>query len=604
MNTDPNSTIPPSKKGALSLLGTFKWEVALAVFCLFICFWQLGKARLFDLDEGLYVACAKQMVLTGDIVTPQLNSRPLRDPSLTHIPFFEKPIMVYWLSATSMKLFGISEFAARLPAVFATLGATLLVVIAGRKWFSRRAGLIAGLIYVTAPMTILDGRQMTTDALLVLWFTGAMLAFKAKRPFLFWFCCSLAILTKGVISLLLPALIIGILEIVNHVTIERLLPKPKAVFQKIEWDSLRNRIKAMKPLLGIALMLLIALPWHIAIWKAGGHDAEGRTWVQEYLIRQHVGRFKGMDRVHNAPFFTYLGYFLIGFFPWACFVPAGFRSKVSQLKDTTESEASDLQFRKFLLAWFWTIFIFFSISAAKLPTYIVPAYPAAALLVGRWLDQKLSSSKGKSAHRIGIRGGALTALITSLILLGASLFLPGLNSSRHFMPDPMIGFVFHVTSILFVGCLVAFLCIRFLPRRSAFYGLLSYASMSAVLVLTTGIEGYSLTNEFLFQPYQDLAAVAKHDADRGIPVVCYHFRDRCPSMLYYAGYSLFERKEDPLMPFFRDKLSPSGEGDIIVSRKNYLEILFPELAGSGYKSSVINESATDGGRWLLVRVVR
>ena len=77
----------------------------------------------------------------------------------------------------------------------------------------------------------------------------------------------------------------------------------------------------MQLALGLLLFLVITLPWHVAILKAGGRDAEGRTWVQEYLIRQHVGRFKGKDTVHNAPPPTYIGYFLIGFFPWACFTP-------------------------------------------------------------------------------------------------------------------------------------------------------------------------------------------------------------------------------------------------------------------------------------------
>ena len=259
IDTNKNQKLPATKP--IFRMSEMKWEIAFAVFCLFMVFWNLGTARLFDLDEGLYVSCAKQMVLTGNIVTPQLNARSMHDPSLTHVPFFEKPIMVYWACATSMRIFGISELAARLPAAFATLGATLLVVLAGRKWFSRRAGLFAGLVYITSPMTILDGRQMTTDALLVLWFTGAMLAFWAKRPLLFWLCCSLAVLTKGIVSLALPVMVLAILLIKKHLVIDRIFPKPQFTIRKIELGEIARQIQSMKPVLGIALLLLITLPW-------------------------------------------------------------------------------------------------------------------------------------------------------------------------------------------------------------------------------------------------------------------------------------------------------------------------------------------------------
>lgn len=590
------------KSKVLSRIIDLKWEIALAVFCLFIAFWHLGTARLFDLDEGLYVSCAKQMVLTGNIITPQLNARSTHDPTLTHVPFFEKPIMVYWACAASLRIFGISELAARLPAAFATLGAAYLIVLSGRKWFSRRAGLFAGLVYITAPMTILDGRQMTTDALLVLWFTGALLAFWAKRPLLFWLCCALAVLTKGIVSLALPALVLSILLVKKHLTIDRLFPKPQFSFRKVDWNELLQQIQSMKPLLGIGLLLFITLPWHIAIWQAGGHDAEGRTWVQEYLVRQHIGRFKGMDKVHNAPFFTYIGYFLIGFFPWACFTPAAFRSKPPVAQNSEPS--SGVSFKTFLLVWFWTIFVFFSISAAKLPTYIVPAYPAAALLVGCWLDAMISAKTAKVSLKRKLIPGALGAFGTAMLLLIASLFLPMLNRRKSFMPDELIGFAVSIMLILFVGSLAAFISFRFGRKRAILRGVLFYGFMMASLVFYVGIEGYALTNQFLFQPYQDMAAFAKSDSDRGIPVVYYHFRDRRPSMLFYANYSPYERKEAPLLPFLRDKLTTTGESDVIVTRKDYLDLLFPELSGAGFNSSVLNESRTDRGNWLLIRLIR
>src|ERR1700712_4819395 len=106
-----------------------EWSVA--ILCLFLFFWRLGGVPLFDLDEALYVTGARQMVLSGDIVTPRLNSRPLTRPSEQAVPFFEKPILVYWACAASLRAFGMSEGAARLPVAIAALLTTGLVAFAG-----------------------------------------------------------------------------------------------------------------------------------------------------------------------------------------------------------------------------------------------------------------------------------------------------------------------------------------------------------------------------------------------------------------------------------------------------------------------------------------
>ena len=309
-----------------------------------------------------------------------------------------------------------------------------------------------------------------------------------------------------------------------------------------------------------------------------------------------------MDKVHNAPFFTYIGYFLIGFFPWSCFTPSAFRSK-TPLSQSSEP-SSGAAFKTYLLVWFWTIFIFFSISAAKLPTYIVPAYPAAALLVGGWIDAVMHAQSAKSSQKRKLIPGALATLGTTLALFVASLFLPMLNSRKPFMPDELIGFVVGVMLILFTGSLCAFFSFRLGRKRAIATGVFVYGAMALALVFFVGTTGYALTNQFLFQPYQDMAAYAKRDSEHGIPVVFYHFRDRRPSMLFYAGYSPYERKEAPLLPFLRDKLSSTGEADVVVTRKDYLELLFPELSGAGFNSSVLNDSHTDRGAWLLVRVIR
>ena len=348
MTSLPSVSSPAlSASASTSLLRRVGAETGLLALCLFLFFWRLGSVPLFDYDEALYVTCAQQMVVSGDWIAPRLNTRLPERPNAARIAFFEKPIMVYWASAGSMRLFGRSMWAARLPVALAALLTTCTIFLAGRRWFGRRAGLLAALAYATAPMTLVDARQMTTDGLLILWLTIALLCFwqvlekKEKRkegkegrsllfPASFWLMCGLAVLTKGIIGLLLPFMIIVVYLLLGRLVLRVRLrtnrgPRLRFALGLRPLRVLWNGLSRLRPVSGLLLFLLIAAPWHVLIARNPELDAQGRTWVQEYLLRQHVGRFKGLDTVHNQPLPTYFAYFLIGFFPWACFVPAAFR---------------------------------------------------------------------------------------------------------------------------------------------------------------------------------------------------------------------------------------------------------------------------------------
>ena len=530
--------------------------IGLIVACLFLFGFRLGSVPLFDLDEALYVSCARQMILHGDYVTPLLNSRPAYDSRLATVPFFEKPIMVYWATAASMKLFGMSEWAARLPVLLAALVMTAAIVWAGHRLFrSPRAGLLAGLVYATVPMTLLDARQMTTDGLLVLWFAGTLGAYWRRKAWLFWTMCALAILTKGIVGLLLPLFIIGIHTLLENRRARRnSLPLSKSP----RWKSLLS-------LSGLLLFLAIALPWHLAIAKDTRRDAQGRTWTQEYVIRQHVGRFKGMDQVHNLAAPAYIGFFLIGFFPWSCFALAAFRVPKT-LPNAAEAETSpeleqqgDNEAHRFLLVWFWTIFLFFSVSAAKLPTYIVPAYPAAALLVGRWLDRTFRES---SLNRSLIRG-AIGAVITSALLLIAVSMAPRWIPKASPLPSGVQSVVQELMIVLLVGSMAA--CVGFgVKRKSVGIGIL--AGMMLVMMGIGATQGYTVAAQNVMLPFQQSAIDANHDADHGVPVLFYNIVPRRPSMLFYSAYSPIETRETPLVPYLRSQLGADcSEIQIITS---------------------------------------
>jgi 4-amino-4-deoxy-L-arabinose transferase-like glycosyltransferase len=633
-----------------------EWSVV--ILCLFLFFWRLGGVPLFDLDEALYVTSSRQMVLSGDYVTPRLNSRPLDRPTEQVAPFFEKPILVYWACAASLRAFGMSEGAARLPVALAALLTTGLVAFAGTRWFGRRAGLLAAVVYATAPMTLVDARQMTTDGLLVLWFTIALLTFfelhshhALRRQFLtyalfphrlsripllltlvFWLACGMAVLTKGAVGLLIPFLVIS-----AYLLFDRLA----ALAGWGDGQGLRFRIagkvrslahwaaglRALRPLLGLLVVVVVAAPWHLAIWRTKDRDAEGRTWTQEYIVRQHIGRFKGLDTVHNAPLPSYFVYFLFGFFPWACFAPAAFRRSPPAIPDAAPPRLPQrkiLGFRlqvstpealleeglsartshivattDFLRVWFWTIFLFFTIGAAKLPTYIVPCYPAAALLTSLWLDRALRE------QRRALQGGTLAAAITAGILVVGGLLAPHLVPPDRPIPAEMAAAIRHITFLLLIGCGSAWACLRWRGQeergRKAGIGIL-VATMVGLIALGTS-EGYRVAERYVLGPYQHAAAAAQKDAAAGTPVIFYHIIPRRPSMLYYGGYSPLERKEEPLLPFLKQQLAaPTFTVDVVTAGDVYDGEVQQELAHSpDVTATLIDREGTERGGWVLVR---
>jgi 4-amino-4-deoxy-L-arabinose transferase-like glycosyltransferase len=578
-----------------------RWRVPLAVLlllCLFLFGFRLGSAPIFDLDEALYVTCAKQMVLGGDWTTPLLNSRPPYDYSQTVVPFYEKPIGVYWAAASAMTFFGINEWAARVPVLLAALATTVGIVIVGSRIFgSVRAGLLAGIIYATAPMTLLDARQMTTDGLLVLWFAGALGAYWYRRAWLFGIFCALAVLTKGIAGVL-PLLIIGI-----HTWNEKRIARKNGSIA-----ASAPRWKSLLSLSALVLFLLIAVPWHVRIAQTNRLDAQGRTWVQEYVVRQHVGRFKGMDQVHNltglySP--AYIPFFLIGFFPWACFTPAAFR--VPPKTEETPDDADEAH--RFLLVWFWTIFLFFSASAAKLPTYIVPAYPAAALLVGRWLDRIVrrqgTGNREQDAERKPrpMFWGCVAATLTALLLMIAARTAEAYIPKSAPVPFAVVILVTILMFFLFVGCLVATVSAWRGKNRNALIAL----TLTMTFMMGYGAwSGYVVVEKYVINPFQQAARDAEMGAKQGKTIVFYNFVPRRPSMLYYVNYSPIERKETPLLPFLRPFLTDAKpDAEIVTSEDTVRKTLKAELAAAPDIEATYTKPYGDPrGGWLRVLIHR
>ncbi len=325
--------------------------IPLGLALLFAClplfgWWMTG---LFDVDEGFYGAVVAEMNRRGEWVTPYFNGKP----------WFEKPILLYWLAKPCMLLFG-PDFGPRLPSVLSTIA---LFVVCG-FFMKRRYGASAQALTIfclgSSILVLALGRLMMTDAPLNLALTTAFLSFyeslvgDRRWRILTAFCLGLGVLAKGPVALILFILVAGI-----------------ALWRD---PILREQIKGYW-LAGTAVLFAVIAAWYVPCYLANG-----QTFVDEFLIKQNIGRFLGGDKAHSLGFAGlpfYIPFVIIGICPWGW----------AEWRAFTKENVDD-SFSKFLLIWASTIFVFFTISSAKLPHYILPIIAPMAMLAAKRIDSK------------------------------------------------------------------------------------------------------------------------------------------------------------------------------------------------------------------------
>jgi len=365
----------------LLLKDVFFMTVALSVF---YALW-IGSHALFTPDEGRYSEVAREMLVTHDFITPRLNG----------IVFLDKPIFYYWLQASAMYVFGIKEWALRFwPAFMGILGC-VVTFIAGSVLWNRRSGFFAAMMLATSPLYYGAAHYANLDLEVAALIGSALLCFitgfsveKYRTRFLIaaYIFCSLATLTKGMIGILFPAIITGAWIIGSN-----------------RWATL----KKMHLLTGILLFLSIVLPWYLIAQK------ENPEFFHFFFVTQQVSRFLTTADFNNkVSAWFYLPVVFAGFFPWSVFILQAVFSHVKKLWLNDKERLISL----FLLLWLFIIFIFFSIPRSKTVGYILPIFPALALLTGKYLDDYLKNKKGILLGLIIFSLLSTTAFITSIFL--------------------------------------------------------------------------------------------------------------------------------------------------------------------------------------------
>lgn len=394
----------------------YKKEWFILFLLMFVCslfyLFKLGSYKLIDVDEPRYAEAAKEMLKSSNWITPYFN----------HELRFDKPIFFYWLIAISYLTFGITEFAARFPsAVMATL-LVFFTYFLGKKTISKSYGLISSLILATGIEFITLARMSVTDMTLAFFicatiFSGFLNSFasESKRKYFWWLAylfSAIAVLTKGPVGFVLPAIILGIYFILT--------------------GKLKDNLKIKYVMPGGIIFLLTSVPWYYLIIKE-----HGMLFINSFFLKHNLERFASSRfGQHQQPFYFYLIVIFIGFFPWSIY----FISSLIEYSSRLYKYASDKQIKKFDLAIFkdadpklkvilfniisfLTIFIFFSCSKTKLATYILPLFPAMALLTGCMWHEFINENKYNKQIRISARIFAFICLIISCILLFTFTFI-------------------------------------------------------------------------------------------------------------------------------------------------------------------------------------
>jgi 4-amino-4-deoxy-L-arabinose transferase-like glycosyltransferase len=366
-------------------------SLLLAGFCAFLFFYGLAQFGLIGADEPRYAEVSREMLQRHDWVTPMLGGRP----------WLEKPPLYYWQAMVAYAIFGVSDWAARLPSA---LDATLLVLVV--YFFLRRfrpgVELDGALMVASCAGIVGYARAASMDMALAAAFTGGLLGWWAWRESgktfylaTFYAFMALGTLAKGPVALFLA----GMVLIVYAATVHEL-----RLILKTLW------------LPGILLFCAIALPWYFAV------QMRNPEFFREFIVEQNLGRFSQNLYHHTEPVWYYLPVAALALVPWTVFVIAAFVQRVRLWwtergpANATEGD-SENRFGVFACCWLIVPVLFFSISQSKLPGYILPAIPAGALLLSDYLRRRLEQSDAELAA---------TGLVVLHSLLAGGLIIPAL----------------------------------------------------------------------------------------------------------------------------------------------------------------------------------
>ncbi len=443
LNAHDAAALEPSR--ALRLPG---WAFALAVLLVgLLWFGNLQYRDLVDPDEGRYAESPREMVATGDWITPRLND----------LKYFEKPPLQYWATAALYTVFGVDAWVARLwPALAGMLG-ILAAFVTARRLYGLRVATLAALMLGGMLQYVIFAHILTLDMTVALFLSAAVFAFAVAQSdgstprerfgwmMAGWAAMAGAVLSKGLIGVVLPAGAVAVYMILQR-----------------DWRLLRR----LHLVPGLALLLLLCVPWFVAV------SLRNPEFARFFFWHEHVERFLLPEHRRPGAWWYFLALGLVGALPWSALLFSGVRDW------WRADDGARFRPTRFLVVWIVVVVAFFSASSSKLPGYTVPVLPALAVVLA-------VHAARASPRTLAI---ALAAIVP--LALGAAVALPslvGLKSQAHFKVylDAFLPWLLTSSLSLAAALVVA----AVLAGRRRVVGAVACASAGSLLALTLGMTG-------------------------------------------------------------------------------------------------------------------
>ncbi|MFT3802147.1 MAG: glycosyltransferase family 39 protein [Burkholderiaceae bacterium] len=367
------------------------WPALVLIVSALAIWWvPLGLRWLHGPDEGRYAEIAREMLSSGDWVTPRLNG----------ILYFEKPPLVYWATALAFKLAGLNEFAARIwPALSALLPLPPMWWVV-RRSFDARTATASVAILASSLWWIANGHFLTLDMSLSAFMTiGMLMVWAANLPDtnerqavlrmrIAWIAVALAVLSKGVVALVVPAAGLGAYVLATG---------DRQVLRRLSWFE------------GGLILFSLCGPWFLLM------ETHNPGFLKFFFIHEHLQRFTSTIHRRSGPLYYFIPILIVGAFPWTSFLP-------SLRHVAWRRRTAGLQVERFLTLQALVIFGFFSVSGSKLPSYILPMFPPLAVLLAVRLQ-------AVPAPRIGRHLLASTGVLAALTVIAGVVMTRGTTAS-------------------------------------------------------------------------------------------------------------------------------------------------------------------------------
>ncbi len=539
----------------------------LSIFCIVTFFAFIWSYPLIDVDETRYVRIAQEMLISNNFLTPVINGEI----------FLEKPPLFFWLEDVSFLIFGVSEWAARIPMALVASFGVFMTYYFGQKLVSKRFGLISALVLgsniiylILSHIAILD--LLLSVTMMVSTYFGILTLYsQGKENWEQWICfyifCGLSALSKGLPGIIIP---FGIV-----------------FFAYLFSKRLKDLFDYKKIGVGIILLLILVLPWHIMMYKV-----HGQAFINEYILKHHLARFVNSAGINRKePFWFFVPVVLIGFIPFIVTLLTVFINEIKKCINTYRNgftlnlfryfSPDIIMNRRFLslnILGFLFIFLLFSSASTKLPTYILPAMFPLSFIIGYIFEEYFENEK--FAFQIKISNIILS---TVFLIAAASAFLIIIKPS-------LIGIEINLTKIaicaLFLfGIYSVYNLFNIFKKNSQKHFFISSIVFMSVLTLVLNTVIFNFIVDF---GQRDIIKYAAYAKENNRKLGTFNFGNRYSAIYYYGNH--VDIQVTPDYKWLENKLN--NDYVIIMKNKNMVkmsnDIKF-EVIDSGKKYSLVKK---------------